>query len=148
MDAKSSKFLEIIFPSLIASIAVVILVAIDKSDIVQTICSGLLTHDFLALIISVECTLFGFLLAVLAIILQLKNKAIDLIVKFGRFNDLLRFSKFAIYSSLLIVCISLILIVTKDLISSHWIYYIWGWLVVYNIGSVVRFVKIFYSLAS
>lgn len=148
MDPKLSKWIEILFPTFIASIAVAIIVAMHNNEFVHTICSKLLSRDFLTLIISIECTLFGFLLAVLALLLQLNNKAIELIVKYNRFPDLIRFSKFAIYSSLLIVCISLILIVTKDLISSHWIYYIWGWLVVYNIGSVVRFVKIFYGLAS
>lgn len=149
MKAKILKWLEILFPVLIASISVIILYAVRNCDFVKPICSKLLTQDFLALIISVECTLFGFLLAVLALLLQLNNKAIELIVKFNRFPDLIRFSKCAIYSSLLVVGITLIIIITKDLIpSNNWFYYFWGWLLVYNVCSVVRFVIIFYVIAS
>lgn len=144
---------ELIYPVLFAICSVLIVYLELSTNITfKQIIHRLLLDNSLTLIITIETTLFGFLLAVLALILQMNNKFIDALKEANRYKDLISFCKKAVYSTFVVIIVSILILLLKDLIIYHniklSIYYIFGFTLVYNILTTYRFVKVFFLLAN
>jgi hypothetical protein len=150
---KIKKYTELYYP-LILSLVVVLITYfwLSKNIVFKGIVNKILLDSTLSLIISTEATLFGFLLAVLALILQMNNKLIQAIKEAARFNDLISFSKKAVYASFTVVVITIIILLIKDILIikmiKDFVFYLWGFSIIYSILSAFRFVKIFFMLAN
>lgn len=141
------------YPIIISAMStVVFLFWVSDMYFVHRIAFKLLSDGCLSQIITIEVTLFGFLLAVLAIILQMNNQLIITMKKYNRFNDLIRFSKESIYSCFFVILLSIFVLLIKDsdIVKSirHFVYYTFGAILIYNILVIFRFVKIFFLLAT
>ena len=81
---KIKKYSELYHPFILSVLGVFIYnFWLSKNTIFIEIATKILTDSILSLVVTVEVTLFGFLLAVLALILQMNNKFIELIMKAG-----------------------------------------------------------------
>lgn len=150
---KIKKYIELYYPLTVSVIGVLIFYFwLSKNDLLNGLITKILLDSTLSLIISTEATLFGFLLAVLALILQMNNKLIQTIKEYGRFNDLVSFCKRSVYASFAVVVLSLIILLVKDILLIHIVktifYYLWGFSLIYSLLSAFRFVRIFFFLAN
>lgn len=148
-----NKYTELLYPLILSLVVVLICYFWLKNNILfNGIASKMLTENILSLIISIEATLFGFLLAVLALILQMNNKLIEAIKNLSRFNDLISFCKRAVYASFTVVVLTIIILLVKDILILKIVktifYYLWGFSFIYSFLSAFRFVKIFFMLAN
>ncbi len=153
LKLKIKKYSELYYPLILSSAAVLIIYFwLSKDFVFNSIANKILSDSMLSLIISIEATLFGFLLAVLALILQMNNKLIQTIKEYGRFNDLISFCKKAVYSSFIVVVLTIIILLVKDILIVKCIktavYYLWGYSFIYSFLSAFRFVKVFFMLAN
>ncbi len=125
---------------------------LSKLSFSNSVFHKLLCENIVILIITIESALFGFLLTILALLLQLNNKAISFVKEFNRFNDLIKYSKRAVYSSLYLISVSILIILLGGVEVPHIIktilHYSFGFLLIYNILSALRFINIFYMLAN
>lgn len=107
--------------------------------------------EFLTIIITLESTLFGFLLAVLAIILQLKGKVVALIRKHDRFNELISYNKNSVYSCAWVIVLSSVLILLNKTDHTEKLTYLASTALlptlIYNFFAIKRFLSIFYYIA-
>jgi hypothetical protein len=115
------------------------------------ICIKLVSDSVLSVLITIQSALFGFFLTILALLLQMNNKAINMVKEFEKFPDLVRFSKKAVYSSLIVIFISIFILLTKNVPIDRdfktLTYYFFGFILLYNTLSSYRFVGVFYLLA-
>lgn len=129
----------------------VISILMFKIPFAKTIREEMLKPDFLSLIVTIETTLFGFLLAVLAIVLQLNNKTIELIKKYDRYNELITYSKQSVMSCVWVIILTSVIIlfnkILGDNISAIIIFILWIASLIYNVLCTYRFVHIFYDIA-
>jgi hypothetical protein len=149
---KFKKLLENTYPLITAVVLTVLSLTIfSKETVYIDFTSKLLSDSMLTLIVTIESALFGFLLTILALIFQMNNKMLDIIKEFNRFKDLVRFSKEAVYSSLATILLSLIILIfvnsESPIILSRILKHLFGFALVYNALSTIRFVEIFYMLA-
>lgn len=149
---KLKKIIEKYYPIVISLVlTIAVFFWLSSIPVIREILRKLLSENCLAQIITIEVTLFGFLLAVLTIILQMENKMIEILKQYNRFDDLVCYAKSAIYSSFFIIFLAVIIIVIKDIslpfVTKSIIYYLFGCFFTYNILSTFRFVKIFFLLA-
>lgn len=107
----------------------------------------LLKSEFLSIIVTIETTLFGFLLAILAIVLQLKGTVIDRIKRYNRFPDLINYNKASVAGCALTLVFATMLILFDKWMCCAPVVALWIGLLVYNILSTYRFVSIFYVIA-
>lgn len=111
----------------------------------------LLKSEFLSVIVTIETTLFGFLLAILAILLQLKGPVMNRIKKWNRFSELVSYSKSAVMSCALTLMFATMLILWSKWIegydNQYLIVTLWSTTLAYNILATYRFVSIFYVIA-
>src|SRR5690606_11272379 len=91
---------------------------IPKSAFITSITQKFTSPEFLNTFITVEATLFGFLLTVLSIILQMNNKGIEKLREHNRYGQLISFGKHAVMSSLLVLMFSIVIILLKGGIES------------------------------
>ena len=150
---KIKKYIELYYPFTISVIGVLIFYFwFSKNGLLSGLTTKIMLDSTLSLIISIEATLFGFLLAVLALILQMNNKLIQTIKEYGRFNDLISFCKRSVFASFSVVVLSIIVLLIKDILLLHVIkttlYYLWGFSLIYSLLSAFRFVRIFFLLAN
>ena len=112
----TKKHIEYYYP-FVVSIGVILIVIFWLSNFptFRAIVHKLLVDSVLTQIITIEATLFGFLLAVLALILQMNNKLVDTLKEFGRFKDLILFSKKAVYSTFVVIAFAILILLVKDL---------------------------------
>lgn len=149
----TKKHTEYYYP-FVVSIGVVLIVIFWLSNFstFRVIVHKLLVDSVLTQIITIEATLFGFLLAVLALILQMNNKLVDTLKEFGRFKDLILFSKKAVYSTFFVIALAILILLIKDLQLIKTIklivYYGYGYTMTYNLLATFRFVRIFFILAN
>lgn len=150
---KIKKYSELYYPiTLSLAVAFISCFWLSKNIVFKGIINKILLDSTLSLIISIEATLFGFLLAVLALILQMNNKLIQTIKEYGRFNDLISFCKRAVYASFTVVVLSIIILLIKDILIikliKTFVFYFWGFSIIYSLLSAFRFVKVFFMLAN
>lgn len=129
----------------------VISVLMFKMPFANELKNEMLKPDFLSLIVTVETTLFGFLLAILAIVLQLNNKTVELIKKYNRYNELLSYSKQSVKSCFWVVILTSIIILFHKMfdgsVFSIIIFIFWLASLIYNFLCTYRFVHIFYEIS-
>jgi len=146
------KNIENHYPVVISTILSVATFCFSNQPIVRIIAKKALSFNTLSLVITVETTIFGFLLAVLSIILQMRTKAIIEIKEANRYKDLIHFSKCAVYGAFFSAIASLTITLIADMLIIHnpltySILYIWEFIVLYSFFASTRFVNIFYILA-
>lgn len=149
----TKKHIERYFP-LVVSTGVILIVIFWLSNfpVFRAIAHKLLIDSCLTQIITIEATLFGFLLAVLALILQMNNKLVDTLKEFDRFKDLILFSKKAVYSTFIVIALAILILLIKDLQFiqpiKFIVYYSYGFILTYNLLATFRFVRVFFLLAN
>jgi len=153
LKLKIKKYTELYYPLILSLVAVLISYFWLSTNVVFVkIASKILFESTLTLIISIEATMFGFLLAVLALILQMNNKLIQTIKEFGRFNDLISFCKKAIYSTFLVILTAFAILMINDITNLNEvklvIYYFYEMFLIYSLLTTFRFVKVFFLLAN
>lgn len=146
------KKIENYYPIVISIILLIIVFCGSNQPIVRQIAKKAISYNILSLVITVETTVFGFLLAVLSIILQMNTKAIVEIKEANRYIDLIHFSKCAVYGAFFSAIFSLGITLIVDLLFvrnlfTYSILFIWGFTILYSFFSSMRFVNIFYILA-
>ena len=123
----------------------------NSSSVFSEITNKMITDDTLGLIITVEATIFGFLLAVLALVLQMDNKMMKLIKEYNRYNELIDYCKKAIYASFFVIVISIVVLLIKDTsvaeLAKTVSNYLLSFFLIYSLFASLRFVKIFFILA-
>jgi hypothetical protein len=77
-------------------------------------CSFICAKDFFDKVIGITTTLFGFLLAVLTLIVQSNSTIIQEMRAFGSYNRLISFNKKIVVLSAIICLVSLILLLTRE----------------------------------
>lgn len=138
--------IEKIYPYLLSSIVIFFIFVFNNNEDVISIQKKILDKDILNIIITIESILFGFLMTVLSLIVQMNNKAIELIKTLGRYNDLINYSKASIYGALMVVLVSFIIILKPERPNTV-LSYICIYLMVFSLLSLFRFVHIFFKLA-
>jgi len=146
------KHITMVYPFVLSCVFILYALFIGSNNLVFiVIAKKVLSENILTLIITIQSALFGFFLTILALLLQMNNKAIDLVKEFGRFNEVVRYSRKAVYSSLIVVVVTVIILITKNIYFDHTIkeimHYTFGFILFYNALSSFRFVNIFYLLA-
>ncbi|OAV63602.1 hypothetical protein Barb6XT_03104 [Bacteroidales bacterium Barb6XT] len=111
-----------------------------------------LEFDPLSSIINVESILFGFILTVLTLLMQLDNKSMRTIKEYGRYPQLIGFNKTAAYSSFFAIAFTLVLILYPngiDLSSPYCLslFYAWEFVIALSFLSTYRFMRIFFIIA-
>lgn len=81
--------------------------------------SFMLNITFLDKVISISSTLFGFLLAILTLILQGNSPTVTAMKRHGSYNRLINFNKSTVISALITCVLSLLLTFCSSLISSE-----------------------------
>lgn len=140
------KYLERFYPICLSLLFIVFIFLFRDSAFIISVSKKLFTENILSLVITIESILFGFLMTVISLIIQMNNKAIDAIKQLGRYKDLLNFARFSIYSSILVIFFSLFYILTEQSIGSI-IYYVWFLFFIYSALSLYRFIHIFFVVA-
>lgn len=138
------------YPSLIALFATVCFYIFDTEDIKKV----LFTKEIMNTCITISGILFGFLLTILALLLQSESKAIELIKKYNRFGELIHYNRIAVYSSALSLILSfvLLIIIGLSITKSHWIIaldilkVIWLYFTLATMTKTYRYIDIFYTL--
>lgn len=148
----TKKNIELYYPfALSLVLTMTLLVFFSKFPLIKELGRKLLLESNLTLIITIESTLFGFLLAVLALILQMNNKLIESIKRFNRYNDLISFCKKAVYSSFFTIFSAFIILIFMDIYLPYFIrllfYSFFYFSFIYNILTTYRFINIFFKLA-
>lgn len=148
----TNRTLEKYYPIALTLLSVpVIYLIMCKVPFAQVVRDEILKFEFLSLVITIEVTLFGFLLAVLAIVLQMGNRAIEIIKKHNRFNELINYNKMSVLSCIWVVVFTSTLILLNkylgDGVPAKIIFTIWISSIFYNALSTYRFVTIFYKLS-
>lgn len=142
---------ERIYPLLFSSIGLIAYRFIPKGLFLISLNHKFTSIEFLYTFITVEATLFGFLLTVLSIILQMNNKGVKILKEKNRYGELISFGKSAVVSSLILLIISLLLILLEgnDIASKliKTLQIILGTVTVYNVLSTIRFTNIFFVLS-
>jgi len=111
---------------------------------VRDLSSKIFRHEFLSLIITIESVLFGFLLTILSLVIQMDNKAVKALKESNKFVDLIGFCKSTLSMSFLTVLVSLLLILFSQnlFLSIMWIFFFFS-----SMFTLFRFVRIFFVLA-
>lgn len=112
------------------------------------------TKDIITVTITITGILFGFLLTVLALLMQSDSKSMKLIKVYGRFGELVKFNKRAVYSSALSLLLSLAFLIINDLKPEVYLQvclleifkWLWFFVVTATILKTYRYVDIFYNL--
>jgi hypothetical protein len=86
--------------------------------------SFMLNITFLDKVISISSTLFGFLLAILTLILQGNSPTVTAMKRHGSYNRLINFNKSTVISALITCVLSLLLTFCSSLISPEMLNYI------------------------
>lgn len=149
----TKKHIEYCFPFVVSTgVILIVIFWLSNIPVFRAVAHKLLLDSCLTQIITIEATLFGFLLAVLALILQMNNKLVDTLKEFGRFKDLILFSKKAVYSTFFVIALAILILLIKDLQLIKTIklivYYGYGYIMTYNLLATFRFVRIFFILAN
>lgn len=116
--------------------------------------SVVFTKEIVNTCITISGVLFGFLLTVLALLLQSESKSILLIKEYGRFGELVQYNKIAVYSAASTLMLSFILLVTFDLSFTQEVWmllfnvlkYLWVFFVFSTMTKTYRYIDIFYTL--
>lgn len=147
----SLRNFERVSPLFFAIIGIVTYIVIPKTDLILSLTKKFTSTDFLTIFITVEATLFGFLLTVLSIILQMNNKGIEKLKSINRFKELVSYGKSAVISSLILLILSIIIILIKDesqaskpLVIFN---FLLGFMTIYNMVATIRFTNIFFVLS-
>ncbi|MDH6310462.1 hypothetical protein M2451_003734 [Dysgonomonas sp. PFB1-18] len=155
ISEKTQKFItrcwEILYPYVFSSLGIIFVLIFRKNELLISLIKKILSSNILEIIITIESILFGFLLTILSLIIQMDNRAINAIKECGRYNQLIGFSKSAVFGSLITVILSLVLILINDYLTqdlfSYIVLLIWGFFFQFSLLSLYRFVHIFYILA-
>lgn len=153
MSERKQKLLknwEQIYPSFISIVIVIILHMTLKEELLSRIYS----EKILSTSITLTGVLFGFLLTVLALLLQSDNKSIALMKDYNRFNELINYNKKAVYSAGLCFILSAIYLIIFDitfinkvsLFSLCLFKVIWLFVLCNTIFKTYRYIDIFYTL--
>ncbi len=153
MSIKSQKILnfwENYYPLFISIIITLVFYFGCKS----TVRTKIFSKEIISVTITISGILFGFLLTILALLMQSDNNSMKLIKVYGRFGELIKFNKRAVYSSALSLILSLIFLVVIDTepIKCFYIHlfelfkWLWFFVLVMTILKTFRYVDIFYSL--
>ncbi|MCC8145683.1 MAG: hypothetical protein LIO93_04420 [Bacteroidales bacterium] len=135
--------------SLILTLASILFIC---NDFIRSIAIRALEFDVLSLIITIESILFGFILTVLALIMQLKNnKALEAIRSANRYTDLIKFNKSAAYSCFFTILFTFILILLSSRVFYSIFYLgfilVWEYTFLMSLFTNLRFMMIFFQIA-
>lgn len=144
------NFWERWYPSFIAVILTFIFYFFCNDEVKTAV----FTKEILNTCINISGIIFGFLLTVLALLLQSESKAILLIKQYGRFGQLIQYNKIAVYSAALTLILSFLLLITFDLTITQRFWeifvevskYIWVFIVFSLMTKTYRYIDIFYTL--
>ena len=161
--AKTKLFWERYYPYILAIIFVVIAVVIsnlefikcikatDGNYLVDKITNKMFADTVLGNILTIGGILFGFLLTVLAIVLQMDSPNIKELKKVGRFHELVSYNKQAVLAILIMMIFTVVLLISNNCIDSYFYIvfkYIWGAVSVLSMLLTYRFLDIFYVFAN
>lgn len=154
MAVKTQKLLkswENYYPAIISVFITLVFFTLCPDEIIKKV----YTKEIINAIITISGILFGFLLTILALLLQSDNKSLRLIKIYGRFGELVLFNKRAVYSAAFALIISLVLLIIIDLNDSkiYWIInfmkilkYVWFYSFIATLLKTYRYIDIFYNL--
>lgn|GEM_PF-4347829 len=140
----NNKYIEYWYPYVV-SWGMCLLFYIFRDELfVRDLSSKIFRHEFLSLIITIESVLFGFLLTILSLVIQMDNKAVKALKESNKFVDLIGFCKSTLSMSFLTVLVSLLLILFSQnlFLSIMWIFFFFS-----SMFTLFRFVRIFFVLA-
>lgn len=147
---RTLKFWESYYPAILSVLLTMIFFFLCKVSIKEKVFS----KEIISVVVNIAGILFGFLLTVLALLLQSDSKSLKLIKVYGRFGELIKFNKSAVYSSALSLVLSLIFLIVIDLkpeISFHiylydFLKWFWFFILMTTLLKTYRYVDIFYNL--
>lgn len=103
-------------------------------------------RDLIALVITVESILFGFLLTVLALTIQSPTNATQHLKSAGRFPHLVKYNKEAIYSCLFVIFISLFLFLSPQKSPDTTYSILWFGFTMLSFLLSLRYVRLFFII--
>lgn len=147
----SKRNIEKFYPLILTIVGTIVIITLmHHITFFENLKEGMIKPDFLSLIVTVETTLFGFLLAIFAIILQMDNKIMELIKQNNRFTELIGYSKQSVLSCFLVIVFTSNIILFNDLIINNTFteisFILWITSILYNFLCTYRFVHIFYNI--
>ena len=147
--ATKTNYIEKFYPCIISVIAGVLVYCFFADGVVSGVFGKIFASQFLSVIITVEGVLFGFLLTVLSVIMQMNNKELELIKELGRYKDLIGFGKSALFACFLVVAVSLVvLLISGNNELTYGIFAaVWTFSFVLSILNLHRFVRVFFLIA-
>jgi len=145
-----SKFLERYFPYILFVLFLSSAIIPPTSRLIDNqlhaLANSISIFNLVTVILTIESILFGFLLTVLALTLQISNKAIDLIKKADRFNELIRYNRSAVYSCFAATFIGLVLILFPQIPSTSICYVFWFGVSLLSFFLSIRYVRLFFKI--
>ena len=147
---KILKYWESYYPVILSAILTMIFFFLCRIPLKEKVFS----KEIISVTINITGILFGFLLTVLALLLQSDSKSLKLIKVYGRFGELIKFNKSAVYASALSLILSLIFLIFIDLKPEKCFYiylyesfkWFWFFILMTTILKTYRYVDIFYNL--
>lgn len=111
---------------------------------------GITEPDFLSALLTVLSITFGFLLTSFISLSQSSSPSMQLLRSHRRFHELAKYNKAAIYSTLITIILTTILLMLKTEFKDTYYYdcfkSVWSIFAVYTLFTTYRFLSIFYSL--
>lgn len=116
----------------------------------------LYSNEILSSIITISGILFGFLLTMLTLLLQTKNKAMELLVKNNRLKELINYNKWAVYFAGILTILAFILqilnrvdyVCNLPFIAIDAVRICWLLIILMTLLYTYRYLDIFYTILS
>jgi len=150
--AKFSNIRERYYPLLLSIIVVGLTFSHEDRIFIKDIACKAFDFDIQSLLITIESILLGFILTVLALVMQIDNNAMRAIREANRYKDLVKYNEYAAYSTFISIVLSAVFIFTSNRLVDRSVYssiflYTWEFFIVYSFISTYRFMRIFFVIA-